>query len=340
MANRHDAMSARRRFAGTAIERLVSTGLPGAVARSRTSLDPNLGIGGDSSESALALMASGIESADSVAITLGPRRYNRKPVVQIMDPTGRSLAFAKLACDPATAVFVDNETQWLRRAGSAGFAAVRVPEVIADGAYNNKALLTVSAVPPDGHRPNRLDAARLAAMALDVAAISSIEMTTVDDSRALDQIEQCAADANDTQLTAAAAAVRGAFGERALQIGAWHGDFSPWNMLSTDTHTWLIDWEFAGDAMPVGADLLHNRVMVQTHLNSVDINAALAALPYAADGLLASVGSESDTEAALAIYLLELRRRDAMLASLDAPPTDFGAAALQALAALTSGGGQ
>jgi hypothetical protein len=45
-------------------------------------------------------------------------------------------------------------------------------------------------------------------------------------------------------------------GGEEIAFGAWHGDFTPWNMARTGDATYLWDWERAAPA-PVGLDLLH-----------------------------------------------------------------------------------
>ena len=42
-----------------------------------------------------------------------------------------------------------------------------------------------------------------------------------------------------------------------LTFGAWHGDWTPWNMATTATTVLVWDWERFGTGVPVGYDALH-----------------------------------------------------------------------------------
>jgi hypothetical protein len=45
-------------------------------------------------------------------------------------------------------------------------------------------------------------------------------------------------------------------GDEEIAFGAWHGDFTPWNMARLGERTYVWDWERAAPA-PAGLDLLH-----------------------------------------------------------------------------------
>lgn len=346
MGNRHDAMSQARRIAGSLSQRIVATGVPGRIVRQPIALSPELCVGGDSAASVLAMIAEVLNQARvgdavDVAVTLGPRRYNRKPVVQFLDGAGQTIAFAKIACDAVTSNFVAHETTWIEKmatsSAAGGTSTLRVPAALASPMWAGRPVLVLAAVSPAGHDPIHADAARLASVARAVAETGPIIDTRLGDAAHIDEIELAAAAANDIELTEAAHAVRQTFGDRDLRVGPWHGDFSPWNMMSTAQVTWLIDWEFASEAIPLGLDLVHNRVMVETHLNDMAIADALVLARRELASLLTAVDDGSDVEAAFAVYLLELRRRDADLAIHGAAPTGFGPAALGALNRLIEG---
>jgi hypothetical protein len=42
-----------------------------------------------------------------------------------------------------------------------------------------------------------------------------------------------------------------------LTFGAWHGDWSPWNMASTASGLLVWDWERFASGVPLGFDALH-----------------------------------------------------------------------------------
>jgi hypothetical protein len=49
-------------------------------------------------------------------------------------------------------------------------------------------------------------------------------------------------------------------GGTTLTYGSWHGDWSPWNMASTDRGLLVWDWERFTCGVPLGFDALHYRL--------------------------------------------------------------------------------
>ena len=58
--------------------------------------------------------------------------------------------------------------------------------------------------------------------------------------------------------------VEAGFGAEVLAVGAWHGDWAPWNMAWHGRRLQLWDWEQFGTGVPFGVDAVH--FTVQTHL--------------------------------------------------------------------------
>lgn len=335
LANRHDAMSRRRRVVGAAAQRVVATGILTRLGRGAITLDSDLGVGGDRAQSVIGAVSQHLPGAAGIAVTLGPPRYNRKPVIQFLDADGASLAFAKVGCSEVTNSFVAHETHWMRRAGEGAAnpspGLLRVPRVIASLDWAGCPVLVIEAIPALEHAAQAADADRLVSVATEVAALGPTSESSVADNPFVAAVLQSALRADDAALATAVERVVGRHGSTTLRVGPWHGDFSPWNMVSSRSETWLIDWEFAADAMPVGLDLVHNQVMVATHLEGVAIDDALVRARRDAPTHFSVIGGCRDVDAAMALYLLELRKRDADLAVYDAPLTGFGDAALSAL---------
>lgn len=125
--NRHDAMSDRRRQLGRLASRLVGTGIlriaPGVRARSHILFD-------DPEESVIAAAAAELDhEIRSCAITLGPQRYNRKPVVQLMDHDANTVAFLKVGVDPLTSAMVATEADAVERLRTAN-SLLEIPTVL------------------------------------------------------------------------------------------------------------------------------------------------------------------------------------------------------------------
>jgi hypothetical protein len=68
--------------------------------------------------------------------------------------------------------------------------------------------------------------------------------------------DRLAAKDDSDVLTGAVDWIERHFGGVEMAFGAWHGDFTPWNMARLGDATYLWDWERAA-AAPAGLDLLH-----------------------------------------------------------------------------------
>ena len=309
--NRHDAMSKQRLAAGRITRRLVGTG--GLRFGPTISADPERVLA-DRDHSAIAAAAhgAGLQVA-GCAITLGPRRFNRKPVVQLIDDRAQTVGFVKVGADDATSAMVRHEASMLNRFRSADHELLAVPQILWEGSFDNRPVMCVSPVGRTG-RLAAANADRLNRVARAVVEVSGgSENVDASTSSPVHRLQAEATAHGRTDVVELVEHVETSLVGRPASMAGWHGDFSPWNMISTDAQTALIDWEFAGDAMPVGADLLHNRVMVATHLDGEPIDAPLGRFVASADNLseLAAMGVPSDQhQAHLVLYLLELIRRD------------------------------
>ncbi|MEL7206717.1 MAG: hypothetical protein AAGK32_00535, partial [Actinomycetota bacterium] len=112
------------------------------------------------------------------------------------------------------------------------------------------------------------------------------------------------------------AAVAGRHGGVELDVGWWHGDCTPWNMLARAGRTYLWDWEFAAPDRPVGFDLLHHRFERLRRRPGVDPAHALDALLIEVDAVLDEAGVAADASvraATVDLYLCELLARELTL---------------------------
>jgi hypothetical protein len=61
----------------------------------------------------------------------------------------------------------------------------------------------------------------------------------------------------DALLAAFLGAVEDRCGEAATSFGAWHGDWSPWNLGHVDGRLAAWDWEHSTEGVPLGFDVAH-----------------------------------------------------------------------------------
>jgi len=203
-----------------------------------------------------------------LSVAVGPPRPNRKPVIRCYRDTNL-IAVAKLGPDPHTATMVSNESHWLRTLAEDPLAGVQTPALLHEGTFGDSALLVMSAmdlqsdlglefsdVPlsvvrefSDRHRGN--GGLRESSWWLELSdRLDRPELSSV--------VEQ-ARRSEDSAL----------FDE--VEVSAWHGDWSPWNMgKSSNGELFVWDWERTTIGVPVGFDLLHLHFQYGSGLDGAD----------------------------------------------------------------------
>jgi hypothetical protein len=191
---------------------------------------------------------------------LGAPRANRKPVLQVLAPDGRTLAYVKIGVDPLTSRLVRAEAAALTTLAETGLRQLTAPRLLHTGDWNGLTLLVLSPLPVGGRGP-RPTWDRVLAAQSEVAAIGSAATIPLAGSpywRALtERIEALPAGDAAEELAALVERTTGTFGDVPLRFGAWHGDWTPWNTASAGDDLLVWDWERFAPAVPVGYDALH-----------------------------------------------------------------------------------
>lgn len=260
--------------------------------------------------------AAELDEADvQIAITLGPRRRNRKPVVQLIRNDGTTIGFAKVGWSPFTRTLVDNEAAWLRRLEGAVPEAMQIPTVLARVEDGARTMIVTSALATS--RRSGVNGGLSSATVLDLARSLGAENHRFAD---LSQLG-CLRRGRVGQLIDIDRLLE-RHGDTVVELGLWHGDLTPWNTATVGRTTQVWDWEFADDHRPVGFDLLHlafESVRRQTSHN--EENALLHVAERAAT-VLAPTGQP--VEAILDLYLCELIMREERLLGEGWDPLDLG----------------
>jgi|GEM_PF-1821894 len=338
-ANDHDAMSDRRRALGRAARSVVRTGALRFAPQFRSDIGT---VFGDPNRSVIAAATSGLgETVAGCAITLGPRRYNRKPVVQLMSHDATTFGFLKVGADAMTSAMVATEASAIEMLGQTIDPVLEVPRVLWRSEWQGRAVACFS--PVGRHATTFVPASPSRLIAVANAVIeagggrSDVEVGGCAPVTRLRIEANAAAKPQVAELVKLAVDV---YGDQVVSVGAWHGDFSAWNMISSETSTALIDWEFASREMPVGSDLLHHDVMGATHLQGEPANEPIQRLVGARDNIAALHAMKIPArqhQLHVLLYLLELIRRDLELERVGRTPTGFGGPALEAVAAIVAG---
>lgn len=242
-----------------------------------------------------------------VSLGLGTARANRKPILHVLSASGRPVAFVKVG-DTATArELVAQEAAALRYLAGRPMPGVAVPEVLHHGPWRGMTLLVLSPLPTSarGWRPRR--SAPVAAMRA-LFAVAGLSGGPLAGSPFWHRIVTVPAQLTDSaraaRLTTVIDRVGAAHGERALEFGAWHGDWTPWNMAWHRGTVQLWDWERFTREVPAGLDLLHYRLQEAMRHAPGE--------PYGAwpDGAVATLTefgvTDGAAEATVELYFLEL----------------------------------
>jgi hypothetical protein len=289
---------------GAAVAALRS-GLPQKIGRDRLGVHVAAGVGdAELPELVLRHRLAQLLGAPEVelVVRVGATRPNGKPVVQVGEPSGRVLAYAKVGWNELTRPLVAAEADAL-----ASFASrpdpprtFQVSRLLHSLEWQGN---TVTVVEPlvGGAPVSAFDAPRDATHELALGgAVTRLPLAESDwwaDVRA----RISAAGAN---LDAVADAIAAEAGDTLLRFGRGHGDWTPWNMRRLDGRLVVWDWERSRDGVPVGIDAAHYGLLVALNARKLPPPRAVADTLERAPGWLA--GLDQPAGAARVIVCLEL----------------------------------
>ena len=243
------------------------------------------------------------------AVTLGARRRNRKPVLQLLRPDGRVVGFAKVGWSPLTLDLVTNEHDVLRAVAGRLPASVVAPSVLALEHWRGLVVAVTPELPPPPVAVGR----------------------PVPDPTIVRAIAACQP-GSDSEIASSAVLAEGSdvgvdtvvdldrlldrHGHLRLATGLWHGDFTPWNLVRRGGTVMIWDWEFASWGRPIGFDLLHSLFENHRRRPGGTNETALKATTELGPNALAPLGLDLDkdkTRALIDLYLCQLLVRELRL---------------------------
>ncbi|MGH3241231.1 MAG: aminoglycoside phosphotransferase [Spirillospora sp.] len=255
----------------------------------------------------------GVLGADVViALHIGPDRANRKPVAQVLGRDGRTLGYAKIGVNELTRDLVRAERTALEKLAKRPMPTVRVPSIAHAGQWNGLEILVLDPLPV-WSRHAALTRERMMAAVAEVVEIDGVERVALTASPYWESLRaRVAALGSDAGQEIAAVLDRVAerAGDRVLPFGAWHGDWTAWNMAALPEQMLVWDWERFGTGVPVGFDAVHYVTQDAITEHGTDPRQAADEGMAGAPELLAPLGLTPD-EATLAalLYLAELGTR-------------------------------
>ncbi len=311
----HDGFDLRRRLWSLAAEAtmVVPSLAELALRRSRVTAIADPG----AERGVVEWLAELLEVPDLVvAVSLSVPKSNRKPVLQLLEPSGRCLGWAKVGWNPMSTELVANEARWLDRAPSGPLV---VPRLLHDVELCGRRVVVTSAVEVE-RRPRRApdsppapEIFRAVADRGERAVVPLAESTWW---RSVEAILDRASDEERAAIEAAGAACAGL----RLQVGGWHGDLTPWNLMTVGRDVQLIDWELAADGAPLGFDLCHFHTQVGSEMKGAGPDGALDRSARLSPQGLARLGVDAGNRSAVwRLYLVELVRRTIALRAAGYP---------------------
>lgn len=248
-----------------------------------------------------------------VSIRLGPARANRKPVLHLLTTAGEPVGFAKIGFNPLTRDLVRAERASLNWLHGARLSGVIAPRVMHHGPWHDLDVLVVSALPV-WHRRSPVTAARLCAAMDSVGRLGGLHRGPQPANAYLQNLRARLAGAAEgperMALQLALATLAAPVRDADLTYGAWHGDWTPWNMASTRHGLLVWDWERFAVGAPFGFDALHYWLQNEVGPTHRDPLAASSACLERAGQLLAPFGiGAAQARVTAVLYLADLATR-------------------------------
>jgi hypothetical protein len=214
-----------------------------------------------------------------------------------MTPRGETRAFAKVGDNDTARTLVHGEAAALSAVAELPLTLIAPPRLLGLVPWNGLELLVLSPLATSPSR--RRDEIPYAAIAELASAGGVAEGRLADSSfwgsvRAADVLDPNLAD----QLQRGLDVVERRHGHDVLRYGAWHGDFTPWNLQWRGDGIQVWDWERFAPGVPLGFDVLHYR---RSLLGGVPGLARHAAHDLARIGVPAELAGVTTT-----LYLVEL----------------------------------
>ena len=217
----------------------------------------------DSGQSSITDRLAEIFDAEvSIGISVGAVRANRKPVLHVLTPDGRTLGFAKLGLSPLARSLVNAEAKNLSLLARHSLQHLEVPRVIHHEAWHEHELLVMTALPAPFRRRHATTALPVRAMA-ELAECEGTSPSSLAESPWFNSVVAVTAETRDSSADRFCSLLEQLcrrHGDQPVRFGSWHGDWGPWNMVWAGDRVRLWDWERFAHGVPYGLDALYYTV--------------------------------------------------------------------------------
>jgi len=310
---RRAAAAAMRRYsAAISTRELVQRLLLGGALRmtARWPLPDRVRISGPTGDSLQSHLGDVLGEHVTVSLGIGSIRANRKPVLGVFDRRGRAVAFVKVGDSPVSTAHVRGEAGALTTVGERTWRMLEVPELLYTGTWHGMFVLVMSTLAATAWQ-GRNSQWRVPdeAMAELAGAFDDGKMTLAETPmwrKCIAAVDRIGDDSARGRLATGLNGVAERHGSCRVSVGAWHGDFTPWNMARRRGRVQLWDWERFETGVPVGLDRVHYVVHTLTRNRGFTATTVLDGVGRATSGL---PGGPSANAAVGAAYLASLSCR-------------------------------
>lgn len=186
---------------------------------------------------------------------------NRKPLLQVVDASGRSVGFAKFAWGPASARAVESEREALREVGGRP-GPVRAPGLLAQGDFHGHPFVVTAPIPPESLGLGSRGVSPTLAETFTLCPIVRVDRVRgTAQFRALSGRLRALPSLDDQGVVGRALDLVDVIAEGACEVPIvqrWHGDLTSWNAARDGEGTlWCWDWESSEEDAVAGMDSLH-----------------------------------------------------------------------------------
>lgn len=244
-------------------------------------------------------------------IHLGPPRANQKPIIQVLRPSGETVAFAKVGINDLTNERVSVEAEAIAELSRTSFSHLVVPELLHHGRWRGCSFVLLA--PVQTWTASGIDGdARARAMqelSLKDSAtqrLSSLAWWSRTHHRLAEH--EHALEARD--LTQMMSRAEEQWGDVQVRVGWNHGDWTPWNMSTDGSQSIVWDWERFSCDIPVGFDALHYAFQSGVRLEGLSPRTSLDHLTDRSGRIVVQNGAPAEQgHMLLALYLFGLGER-------------------------------
>lgn len=246
-----------------------------------------------------------------LTLPIGPRRANRKPIIQVSDDHGIALAFVKVGHNALTGRLVEAESAALTRLASWSRPSIVVPERMFTFEWHGCQVLGISPLDlPESRLTGAPARARLIEIVHEISASAGRPTKQGWVGHPLRRRLADSFDAMGAEGDEYAKALARLDGGMLLATGAWHGDFNSGNFALTSGACPVWDWErYEPVGVPVGFDLLHHDLHQWITVDRMPPRAAADRLVATAPTVLAGVAPREQSTVLARAYLLTLADR-------------------------------